>query len=163
MTLDETLYNEARRARDRLEEVQIEAERARSWYHESVRRLYRAGGGSLREIAQALQISHQRVHQIIDDAACSFCDARRAEVEKLIPGPGVFICDRCLLLALGVVANEQDASNDRTTIRAVAADTSKKCSFCRKKRWRVKWMAEHGETRICGRCLSLCTEIVGSP
>ncbi len=161
MTLDEPLYNEARRARDRLEEAQIEAERARSWYHESVRRLNRAGG-SLREIAQALQISHQRVHQIIDDATCSFCAARRAEVEELIAGPGVFICDRCLILALGVVANEQDASNDRTTIRAVAADRSEKCSFCRKKRWRVGWMAEHGETRICRRCLSVCTEIVGS-
>jgi hypothetical protein len=161
MPLDEALYNAARRARDRLEEAQIEAERARSEYHEAIWRLHSIGG-SLREIAEVMQISHQRVHQIIDGAACSFCDARRADVTKLIAGPGVFICERCLTLALRVIASERDASDDRTIIQMAAAGPSVKCSFCRKKAKRVGLMAERGETRICGRCLSLCTEIVAS-
>jgi hypothetical protein len=155
MTLDEHLCSEARRARDRLEESQIEVEQARSRYHETVRRMH-AAGGSLREIAEALQMSHQRVHQIIDGVACSFCGARRADVVRLIAGPGVFICDSCLVLALRVVTSERDASDDRTTIQTAAAGASVKCSFCRKKAKRVGRMAERGETRICGRCLALC-------
>ena len=161
MTINEIFYNDARRARHRLEEAQIEAERARSEYHEALRRLHSAGG-SLREIAEAMQISHQRVHQIIDGAVCSFCDARRADVAKLIAGPGIFICDRCLTLALRVIASERDASDDHTIIQMAASGPSVRCSFCRKKAKRVGRMAERGETRICGRCLSLCTEIVTS-
>lgn len=30
------------------------------------------------------------------DFQCSFCDARRREVAKLIAGPRVFVCDRCV-------------------------------------------------------------------
>lgn len=34
---------------------------------------------------------------------CTFCDAARAEVAKLVVGPGVVICDRCVDLATTVV------------------------------------------------------------
>jgi ATP-dependent protease Clp ATPase subunit len=109
-----------------------------------------------------MQMSHQRVHQIIDGAVCSFCDARQADVARLIAGPGVFICDRCLMLALRVIASERDASDDRTIIQQAAAGPSVKCSFCRKKAKRVGRMAERSETRICSHCLSLCTQVIAS-
>jgi len=41
------------------------ADRARIDLHHAIRRLH-AAGGSLREIAEALGLSHQRVHQIVD-------------------------------------------------------------------------------------------------
>lgn len=63
--LDPTILSEARTSRDRLLEAQHEAERARADYNDSVRRLH-AGGGSLREIAENLSLSHQRVHQIVE-------------------------------------------------------------------------------------------------
>src|SRR5262245_42401079 len=63
--LDPTLLKEARGSRDRFLEAQHELERARADYNHTIRRLH-AEGGSLREIADDLGISHQRVHQIVD-------------------------------------------------------------------------------------------------
>jgi len=46
-------------------EAQHELERARADYGHALRRLH-AEGGSLREIAESLGLSHQRVHQIVE-------------------------------------------------------------------------------------------------
>ena len=65
MTLDRDSLNEARELRSRLLELQHEADRAQLDYHHAIRRLH-AAGGSMREIAEALDVSHQRVHQIVE-------------------------------------------------------------------------------------------------
>jgi Clp amino terminal domain, pathogenicity island component len=65
MTLDEALLNEARELRSRLLELQHDADRAKLDYHHAIRKLH-AAGGSMREIAEALDLSHQRVHQIVE-------------------------------------------------------------------------------------------------
>jgi hypothetical protein len=65
MTLDETILNEARELRSRLLELQHDADRAKLDYHHAIRRLH-AAGGSMREIADVLDLSHQRVHQIVE-------------------------------------------------------------------------------------------------
>src|SRR5918999_1035945 len=64
MTLDDEILAEARSLRSRLLELQHDAERAQADYHHAIRRL-QAAGGSLREIAAELGLSHQRVHQIV--------------------------------------------------------------------------------------------------
>ena len=63
--LEDDLLQQALETRDRVLELQHEAERARLDHHYAVRRLH-AAGASMREIAEALALSHQRVHQIID-------------------------------------------------------------------------------------------------
>jgi hypothetical protein len=68
MTLDDAILNEARELRSRLLELQHDADRAKLDYHHAIRRLH-AGGGSMREIAEALDLSHQRVHQIVEGDA----------------------------------------------------------------------------------------------
>jgi ClpX C4-type zinc finger len=99
--------------------AQHAAYRAKVGYHQAIRRLH-AAGGSLREIAEALRMSHQRVHQIIDEAEptrrrepprlsgpvgpCSFCGHPHDVCAKLIAGPGVFICDRCVIQATRLTA-----------------------------------------------------------
>jgi hypothetical protein len=65
--LDQDLLREAFETRDRVLELQHEAERARLDHHHAVRRLH-AAGGSMREIAEALGLSHQRIHQMIEGA-----------------------------------------------------------------------------------------------
>src|SRR3954471_224610 len=65
MTIDEAALAEARKARSRLLELQRDAERAQVDYHHEIRRLH-AAGGSLREIADALGLRHQRVHKIVE-------------------------------------------------------------------------------------------------
>jgi hypothetical protein len=67
MTLNEEILGEAKTARDRLLELQHEAERAQADFQHAVRRLH-AAGGSMREIGESLSLSHQRVHQIVDTA-----------------------------------------------------------------------------------------------
>jgi Clp amino terminal domain, pathogenicity island component len=68
MTLDEKILGEAKELREKLLELQHGEERARVDYQHAIRRLH-AKGGSLREIADELGLSHQRVHQIVGDEA----------------------------------------------------------------------------------------------
>jgi hypothetical protein len=93
-------------------------------YHQTIRRLH-AAGGSLREIAEALRMSHQRVHEIIDEAAeptrrrrwrrdvqllsgsvgpCSFCGRQRAGGAHGQFGDLPRICDKCRDLFLEILA-----------------------------------------------------------
>lgn len=68
MALDEKILGEAKGLRDKLLDLQHEEERARVDYQHAIRRLH-ANGGSLREIADELGLSHQRVHQIVGEEA----------------------------------------------------------------------------------------------
>jgi hypothetical protein len=68
VSLDEQILREATEARDRLIALQHDVDQVRSDYHHAIRRLH-ASGASMREIAEALGISHQRVHQIVDETS----------------------------------------------------------------------------------------------
>lgn len=65
MTLDEKVLSEAKEIRGALIDLETQAAHARIDYHAAIKKLH-ASGGSLREIAEALELSHQRVHQIVD-------------------------------------------------------------------------------------------------
>ena len=45
---------------------------------------------------------------------CSFCGKSHAEVRKLIQGPGVYICDACVLVCKSVLDKELRAENKKT-------------------------------------------------
>src|SRR5215212_9276086 len=97
MTMDPELLNKARAAAERLSEAERQTLLTRADYHTALRRLHLAGA-SLREIAEALGLSHQRVQQIVDeaggswwrrawrtrtvkrDAVCTFCSRPPGEV-----------------------------------------------------------------------------------
>src|SRR5688572_18964644 len=106
------LLEKARAAGNVLEEAERQVLLARAEYHTAIRRLHLAGA-TLREIAESLSLSHQRVQQIVSsaggtwwlvgrarreqaDAVCSWCGLPPSEVASLIAGPKVFICDRCV-------------------------------------------------------------------
>jgi hypothetical protein len=38
--------------------------------------------------------------------ACSFCKRSHRDVEKLVAGPGVFICDRCVAIAADLMRED---------------------------------------------------------
>jgi hypothetical protein len=65
MTLDEKVLEEARQARQQLVDLESQTAHARIDYHHAIKKLH-AAGGSLREIAEVLELSHQRVHQIVE-------------------------------------------------------------------------------------------------
>jgi ClpX C4-type zinc finger len=190
MTLDPELVRDAVVARERLAVAQHEAERARVGYHHAIRRLH-AAGGSLREIAEALHLSHQRVHQIVDEGAeprrrwwrrrgpgwrgpagpCSFCGRPREECGKLIAGPGVFICDRCVARASWPDAGASVAGGAEPPMLVEPSGSQASCTFCGKQARRVRRLVASGlagarggkpglGVRICDRCLVLCEEIL---
>jgi ATP-dependent Clp protease ATP-binding subunit ClpX len=46
---------------------------------------------------------------------CTFCGKSNREVQKLIAGPGVYICDECVALCNGVIGSETGAPPPVTT------------------------------------------------
>jgi ClpX C4-type zinc finger len=192
MGLDQELVREAERAKEQLAVSQHAAYRAKVDYHQTIRRLH-AAGGSLREIAEALRMSHQRVHQIIDEAAeptrrrrrrrepqrlsgpvgpCSFCGRPREVCARLIAGPGVFICDRCVVQATRLAAGPAVEGQADGSMRLEAPGSQVRCSFCGKQARKVRHLVASGLSvpagkfgdlpRICDKCRDLCLEILAN-
>ena len=185
--LDGKLLAAARHAQERLIEAEHDAEVARAEFHRAVRRLH-LHGGSLRELAQALGLSHQRVHQIVEAAggsrrwgrrraarpvaaACSFCGRRHPDASDMIAGPGVYICEACATLAAEVLGTGQATAAGPALIRPVTEhEKRERCSFCGKYRPQCTGLAAaaspsaDGKTvrhvAICAECLALCAEII---
>ena len=176
MALDADLLDRAKAAEAYMIDAEHAAEVARAGFHQAVRRLQLAGG-SLREIADALGLSHQRVHQIVESAGggrrwrarqpsgemlrCSFCGRDQKHVKKLIAGSGVYLCDRCISRADGVLATGRTDAAATGSIQAVGAEAAtERCGFCGKRRAQVAGMAAAGRATVCDECLRLCHELV---
>ena len=164
MAADPSLLEKARTAGARLAEAERQVLVSRADYHTAIRRLHQAGS-SLREIAERLSLSHQRVQQIVNaaggswwqmwrgrrgarDAVCTWCDRPPSEVAKLIAGPKVFICDEC-------VAAAENRLNARKP-----ANASRRCAFCSRRASTDRALAP-GTHSICSDCLRACREILG--
>ena len=167
--LDERLLAEAREAQAAQVHAHAQAELARVRFADAVRRLH-AGGASMREIARAFGLSHQRVHQIATgkggpEPRCSFCGAA-APAARLIAGPGVFVCDRCVPLADRAMGGDPAAEQAWAAQRSAAATGGRsgpdddRCSFCGKGPEQVDAIAGGDGFRICRECLDLCAEII---
>jgi hypothetical protein len=175
MGLDADLLDRAKTAEARVIDAEHAAEVARADFHRAVRRLQLAGA-SLREIADALGLSHQRVHQIVESAggsrrwrsrqppggllSCSFCGRDQKHVKTLIVGRGVYICDLCLPRAAGVLATGRTDAAATGPIQAVGAEAREdRCGYCGKRRSQVPGMVAAGQARICSECLRQCRDI----
>jgi hypothetical protein len=181
MPVDPELLKKAREAQARLVDAERVVDIARADFRHAVRHLHLAGG-SLREIADALGLSHQRVHQIVEEAGrppggrgstsrgsgqardmleCSFCGKTQHQVAKLIAGPGAYICDECVGIADAVIATGVDAVTPVSAVVSVAADlTTATCGFCDKQRHQVAGLAAATQASVCTECLELCHEII---
>jgi ribosomal protein S14 len=181
MAIDEKLRAKASRAAGRVTELEDQLEAAKGDYRRAVRALHLAGA-SMREVAEVLGLSHQRVHQIVDGGGvrrwrrrreddsgtarlCSFCGRPQHHVRKLVAGPGgVCICDPCILAAVGVSASGRAARDPKFSPVAQGRDTS--CSFCGKSRTALRSLVAGQPVQgapaptICDECLGLCGEIL---
>ena len=154
----------------RLAEAERHALTAKAEYHAAVRRLH-LGGGSLREIADALGVSHQRVQQIVDatggswwqrvwksrntrDAVCTFCERPPSEVAKLIAGPNIYICDRCTTGADTAAAGKPAPEFKRVT------GLSKRCGFCSRSGRAGRRVMAGLRVNVCTDCLEQCRKIL---
>jgi hypothetical protein len=160
--------NAARRTGIELEDVERQALVARAEYHTAVRRLHLAGA-SLREIADALALSHQRVHQIVDgsggswwrkawrtrgttrDAVCTWCGRPPSDVEKLVAGPNIYICDGCVHEAEHTLRK----SDGKRSASRVA-----RCSFCRRFAGARRTVVTGRHANVCAECLQMCRDFM---
>ncbi|HUP84223.1 MAG TPA: ClpX C4-type zinc finger protein [Acidimicrobiales bacterium] len=128
MTLDEDVLRDVEAARERLEHLEDAAYEARAAFQQAIRRLH-ATGGSLREIATALGMSHQRVHQIIGtEGIVEVEPSAVTDVSALPP------------------------SSTSTSVAVTAAEDA--CSFCGAPRRELdKLLAGPGPVFICGGCV----------
>jgi hypothetical protein len=83
-----------------------------------VKQVLQEQADALKRIAKALElhpeIKFQRDLEVADQSAprtrslverCSFCARGKDQVEKLIAGPGVYICDACTALCADILAD----------------------------------------------------------
>ena len=185
MAVDEELLAAARAAQGRVVEYERAVDLARAEFRYGVRKLHLAGA-SLREIGDALNLSHQRVHQLVEEAeggargwrsfaphgdrpkrpvlACSFCGKAQKEALKLIAGPGyVAICETCTDKATGVVATGEATATRLSSIKPVPAraatdgpEPAAACSFCGKGRRQVAGLAMAAGAATAG--VTICDE-----
>ena len=175
MPINQQLLEKARAAGAALAGAEHQVQLARTEYHTIVRRIHLAGG-SLRELAHALELSHQRVQQMVEGAGgswwhrvwrsrnakhnliCTFCQRRDDQVAKLIAGPEVFICDACVALADQVKNGGSRAARGSLTLATEGARA--RCSFCRKRRTADRPLLTSSAASICGECLHVCQQII---
>ncbi len=77
------------------------------------------------------------------DLFCSFCGKRQRDVFKLIAGPSVFICDRCIDICNQIIAED----------RAMAARVQGLCSLCQREAAPDRSLTTPGKV-ICPDCLA---------
>lgn len=162
MSVDQELLRQACEASASIEQGERVLREAHDAFRIAVRRLHVAGT-PLRQIAEALHLSHQRVHQLVashvgrrrrwklrgesaSDLSCTFCGKDKDQVQKLVAGPHVLICDSCI----GAIAGF-DRVHAASTVR---------CSFCGKKRSQVKAMFAGADAQVCRECLDVAREII---
>ena len=99
---------------------------------------------------------------------CSFCGKSHAEVLKLIAGPGVNICERCVMICKSyspknqsvrkLLSQTQKRSNKITTMARPANLTM--CSFCGKSHAEVRKLIAGPGVYICDSCITVCKNIL---
>jgi hypothetical protein len=172
MVLNEELIGKAKAANAQLIESERQAQKAQAEYHTLIRRAHLAGG-SLREIAQALGLSHQRVQQIVQssggtwwgrvwksrntkrDMVCTFCTRPPSEVHELLAGPSVYVCDACVHLAERVARG----AAGRAGFELAPKSSKARCSFCGK-RGPDRRVVTTTHANICNECLGISRQIL---
>jgi ClpX C4-type zinc finger len=101
---------------------------------------------------------------------CSFCGRPYDVCAKLIAGPNVFICDRCVLQATQPAAGATVEEQAAGPMRLEPPGSQVRCSFCNLEARQVRHLVASGLSvpagkfgdlpRICDQCRDLCLEIL---
>ena len=174
MGITPELLDKARAAGAELDEAERRVLTTRADYHTAIRRMHLAGA-PLREIAEALSLSHQRVQPIVNvsggswwrrawrtrrtrqDAVCTWCDRPPSEVDKLVAGPNVYICDACVTAAGRV---ERATAKNAGPLKLAKTGSRERCTFCDKRATDTRALVTGPAAHICGECLRICREIM---
>ena len=175
--MNQELLSEALEAGKSISTAERNLEQATEKYCQCIRRLH-LSGSSVREIAQAVNLSHQRVHQLVSNASsgwrdflraipkrtateklmnCGFCGADKDSVEALIAGPGVYICDDCTKVIEQVLINR---TSIEPNFQALERTSKLRCSFCSKRSGRDRKVVAGVDAQICHECIEICKKLL---
>jgi ATP-dependent protease Clp ATPase subunit len=86
---------------------------------------------------------------------CCFCDKSQHEIERLVAGPAVFMCNRCLARAVEALT----AAPFKAVALQVATAREPFCAFCGKSAKEIA-LAGTGQANICAECTLKTLEIM---
>jgi hypothetical protein len=101
---------------------------------------------------------------------CSFCGADRQASRKVISGPGVFICDECVLACVRngrLPAGQVYTACDKKKPIAASLPESMNCSFCGRAsdgfhEFEIRSVAQLPDLRhaICSSCIRISIDVL---
>jgi hypothetical protein len=123
--------------------------------------LLREGQGVAAKVLALANVDFDAVRKRIGWAGlgCAFCGRGGLDVGKLVAGPGLYVCDRCVDDATALVTGAEEA---RGTLALVAVEEAATCNFCGKAHTDANRIAAGPSARICRECLDLCHEIIAT-
>ena len=101
----------------------------------------------------------EHIPKFIEEAqtsSCSFCGKEQHEVKKLVAGLSVFICDECVELCSGIIAEEGGRDADGTPGATLSDGNSKGerlCGICMEPRETDELVFLPHAAYLCATCL----------
>jgi hypothetical protein len=144
--MNNELLAEARQAQERLIDAERDVVVARADFYRAVRRLH-LHGSSLREVAADLGLSHQRVHQIVEEAGGS-----RRWLRTRSEGPP--------LPARGKSDKSDKSGTSGKSDKWNRQDQHLFCTFCGKPRNQARKLIAGPGVFICDGCVTLARRVI---
>lgn len=164
MTIDEHRLSEARAALARLAAAERVVRVAAADHRAAVRRLHDAGG-TLRELAPVLGLSHQRVHQLVTRGErlpatdCGFCGRSEQDAGRLLTGLDGRICAGCVARAAELVPTGEDPGAGHPRLH-LEPGGRRPCWFCGQVPAGSARVVTGVDGRVCPTCLAACEEVL---
>src|SRR5262249_8799272 len=87
--------------------------------------------------------------------SCSFCGLNKFDIESLVAGPQVAICDGCIQAFHAVIAKGAPLPLEASIQEGVDAQ----CNFCHKSPPEVPGLLVRNASAICPECLHVCVDL----
>jgi hypothetical protein len=93
---------------------------------------------------------------------CSFCNLSQRDVKKLIAGPNCYICNKCVKICLGIIAEDAvlEAPTEQTQSQTVSDDEAP-CILCRQARRKEETIFVANRGLMCLTCVDHVREAAG--
>jgi hypothetical protein len=94
-----------------------------------------------------MSASHEVIH-------CSFCNKDQNDVEKIIAGPNVCICDECVDVCVGIIRGDDHPLTEGFSVATphIASSDRVTCAICGKVAPAGDALALPGHGFLCRRC-----------
>jgi ATP-dependent protease Clp ATPase subunit len=92
-------------------------------------------------------------------SSCAGCGRPKSDVRKIITGPGLAICDRCVESASAAIQRPGPPWSLDAYDPSLKARKTKRCSFCGQDSEEVGGLVILADGAICTKCVDLCVRI----